>query len=202
MRLPTLASFMLLAVRVASGQTATVTVAHNDSDGLVEPGQVVTITATISWTGALALWEVKGGIRATPDWGTASNARLRQFFPPLPASVLEPGTPIAGSLSGTHLLYGTLGWFGFQSPDPPWGQGSGLELVAFDWTAPTESGQVRFDWLASTSVPQPLMVFFQAAPIQPISTTYVGTSLVVVPAPSGLTGLLSWWAASRRRRRA
>ena len=59
-------------------QQAMVVVSHSDPDGIVEPGQTVEITTTVSWTSAyvLSFSLIKGDVRASADVGLAANPRF------------------------------------------------------------------------------------------------------------------------------
>lgn len=178
----------------AIGQSAIVRVTHNAVKGTVAPGETVQITTTITWQapGQSALFAIGGGVQATPDIGTASS----NVFPygPLPGiSTINPGTPALGSVHGVYLEYGDLNWWLFgQPPAAPWSFRLGFEVVRFDWTAPGEPGVVAFDWNPSAALPQPLIAssLWGNPIVQPVSTTYFGTSLTVIPAPPSAAPLL------------
>lgn len=84
----------------------------------------------------------------------------------------------------------------------PWSQTSGFEVLRFDWTPPTTPGVVEFNFIPDPSMPAPnfLGPSFLASPLP---TTFVGTSLTVIPAPGAGVALAAGavWASRRRRDR-
>lgn len=182
--------------------TATLTVGHDDPDGIVLPGETVRITATLAWTGQSGFGYFAGSVRATDDAGTASNPSFPYSFVQLPATVVQPGTPSGGSILDVDIQSGDVSpWFG-SPPLSPWGLQGGLIQTQYDWTAPVSAGEVEFDWISDPGTPLPVVFRYFSGSSLAMPTTYLGTSLTVVPAPGsafllGVAGL----SGPRRRRR-
>lgn len=186
-------------------QTAALVVTHNDVDGIVTPGQTVRVAAILSWApgGPDMLREIEGSLRASPDIGAAANPAFPYTISPSPVVSISPGTGSAGSVVGVRLFNGDLNWllFGFPPPEP-WRNGDGLIVVQYDWTAPATPGVVAFDWSPSPTNPQTIMAFHDGPPsFRAVPTTYLGTSLTVIPAPPAALALGLCGATGTRRRR-
>ncbi|MCA9288376.1 MAG: hypothetical protein KDA05_07320 [Phycisphaerales bacterium] len=195
---------------VALAQTATIRVSHDDPDGIVEPGQTVRISTLLTWqvTGALglplsALFELKGGVRATPNVGLASSSTLPYGNLGNGSTVITtPGVSAGGSIESVHLRNENLNWIFFSTqPPPPWSFSDGFEVVEFDWTAPMALGVVQFDWAAAPTLPEPLIARLSNPPVLPVPTTFVGASLTVVAAPPAAPLLLGVSLLAARRTR-
>jgi len=195
--------FTSLVAPLAAGQTTTLSVTHNDPDGLVVPGETVKVTATFAWIITSGFGWIQGDVRATGDLGTAANPTFPYGYLPLPTTVVQPGTPSGGSILDIDIRSGDVSpWFLGTPPRPPWGLQTGLILTQFDWTAPVTPGVVRFDWVPDPTQPLPIVLRYFTGSSLAIPTTYVGTSLTVVPAPaSALSLALGLTALSVRRRR-
>lgn len=189
--------------RAVCAQTATVTVAHDDPDGLVVPGQLVHLDVTVRCTDFLLFLRLDGGVFATPDVGIASNNMFGHSSPATTIStIIDPGFAVGGSVRDVRMQSGFTTIFGIP-PAPPWINAgtTGLVLLRFDWTAPQALGSVQFDWSSAATALNP--VFYVGSTSVPLPTTYVGTSLNVVPAPaaSGLLAVGLGLTTARRRSR-
>lgn len=189
------------AVSPTLGQTATLTVSHDDPDGIVTPGQTVRIKATLAWTGQSGFGYAIGSVRVTDDAGTASNPSFPYNFLQGPATVVQPGTPAGGSILDVVIQSGDVRpWFG-SPPLHPWGLQTGLVLTQYDWTAPTTAGVLEFQWIPGPANPLPVVVLYSTGSSLAIPTTYFGTSLTVVPAPASALLFASGMLAALRRQR-
>lgn len=175
-------------------QSATVTAMHNHPTGLVQPGETVRISFSTTWTGALQLARHVGDAVASPDIGIASNHGGEVGQGPL----VYYGAPSLGSVRGVDVGSG-VPW---SWPNPFWTV-QPVTFLSYDWTAPQEAGLVEFNWVPSPDLPD--AVFYMTSmsiTYSPLPTTYIGTSLVVVPAPGGaaavVAGAVLAWARRRR----
>ncbi|MCB9840878.1 MAG: hypothetical protein H6809_04410 [Phycisphaeraceae bacterium] len=194
----------VLCAGVASAQTATVTVVHDDPDGLVEPGQTVRIDVLVEWEPATAWFAgLQGDLGPTPGVGAASN--VASIFPQ--SALVNWGQVSGGGITGLQFaIVPPFGLWCYPWP-PPGGGGTGLigPLVSYDWTAPTDYlGPVSFDWRSPAGVPN-LRVF--PSLLSPVfieaSTAYTPATLTVVPGPGGAVVVgVAAALASRRSRRA
>lgn len=189
-------------------QQAMVVVSHSDPDGIVEPGQTVEITTTVSWTSAyvLSFSLIKGDVRASADVGLAANPRFPySSYGTNQVQVINPGAAAAGSVVEIEIASGDVGWIVWSIPIPwPWNVSSGIEVHRFDWTAPSTPGVVAFDFVPEPSYPEPWFgVWPMTWPLTTtLPTTFVGASLTVIPAPgAGAALMLGLAGASLRRRR-
>lgn len=187
---------------MACAQTATVRVTHDDPDGIVQPEQSVRITTTIAWQAPgqfHALYSMQGDVIASPNRGESSGNVFPYSFTPSGNTFAVPGVPFGGSVTGVHLFYGDLSWVLFgQPPEPPWSFSTSLIVVEFDWTAPDDAGPVSFSWQPNATQPQPLVsASLWNPPVRTVTTSYVGTTLTVFPAPATLA-LLVIGTASRK----
>ena len=213
--------FLLLAAATAAiamtgpalAQTASVEVTHDHPTGVVEAGEVVQISVRLKWTGDLLVHSIVGDAIASPDLGTASNQAFLPGGPvSLPLTIVNLGVAQAGSVlgidiqSGYHpgspnMPIGYAPWVTYYSGGMPIGD---IGFLRYDWTAPSQPGVVNFDWVGAASKPDPL--FYKLLPLPPsltptaFPTTYTGTSLTVIPAPSAALFLLGATALARRRR--
>lgn len=185
------------------GQHADFTVAHDDPDGIVLPGQTVSFELRMTWTGAFQILRLSGDVSASGDLGVASG-----LIGPTPGGLFAPwssslGTPAGGSVDDVNLVFTPA----FFIPQPPpcvslWPSGDLGPFLSWQWTAsatPTPT-TVNFNFLpdpGTTGVwasldPTPVPV--------PLSTTFHGTSLAVVPAPTALAALVGGVFLAPRRR--
>lgn len=190
----------LAAVSLAAAQTATLTVSHNDPDGLVAPGQTVQVTATLAWTGNSGLGYVGGDVRATGDLGVASNPSF-PYVVTYPEAIILPGTPFEGSVLEVYIESADASPFFGLPPLYPFGLRTGLILTRFDWTAPSTVGVVEFAWVPDPADPLPIMSPVGGFSAVPYPTTYFGTSLTVVPAPASALLMASGLLAVMCRQR-
>lgn len=188
-----------------AAQSAVLTVSHDDPHGLVSPGQTVRVMAVLTRTVAVELYEIKGSVRATPDAGTSATPVFPYQVQAWPERVVNPGTPGLGSVLDIHIRQGASSMVPFAGLSaPPWNLGwfpAGLTITQFDWTAPTTPGIVTFDWRADPAVPDATLIYTSQPHFRATSTTYVGTSLIVIPAPGGvaLLAALGWLGVRRGR---
>lgn len=193
---------MLMVVTAVSeharAQDATVTLSHDDPDGIVVPGQKVRIHASLAFPNGAIFWEIRGDVRASPNVGVASN-NVFPGQPPNPGGILNPGVVSGGSVLGFHLLSNELP--GLGTPRPQW-LTSPLSVLEYDWTAPAQPGDVAFNWVAPSTQSQALFLPFFGA-INPVAfnTAYIGTTLTVVPAPTALGVIAVGGVAFGMRRR-
>ena len=179
----------------ALAQSAIVTATHDHPTGLVQPGETVRLSIHATWTSAYKLGRVVGDVLATPDVGVASNNSGGVGQGPL----IHYGTPVLGSVRGVDVGSGPE-LFGPHIPfiNQP------VIFLQYDWTAPQTLGVVDFRWAPHPEFPDVQFYLTQSAiNIVPLPTTYIGTSLTVVPAPGGAAvamaaGVLAW---TRRRRK-
>jgi len=193
---------ILMCPSIACAQSAIMRVSHNDPDGIVERGQTVQITAMLSWQPSGVFWEIAGEVRSTGDLGVASSPAFPYNVGASPNRVIQAGTPAAGSILDVHIVNGDAGFLGGWPLFPPWGNASGLIITRYDWTAPGTLGVVGFDWIGEPALPwQPTIYPLGSfTPLMPIGTTYVGTSLTVVPGVGSGVVLAAGLAMGRRRR--
>lgn len=184
-------------------QTATLVVAHDDPDGVVAPGESVRVTATVSWQGSPMFWRIDGGVHASPNLGTASNPSFGVSNPSTGfATILNPGSPVGGSIENVTIQSGLTPLHNPSFIMPPWGMSQGLPILEFEWIAPAPLGLVDFSWNPSVTQPN-IWLFPSLSSVQavPVTTSYFGTTLAVVPAPSvAMAAVLGGVLMSRRRR--
>lgn len=182
-------------IGTAHAQTATLIVSHDHPTGLVQPGESVRITASVTWSGAYQLARVAGDALAQPDVGIAGAGSGNVGAGPL----VHFGTPVGGSVHGVDVGSGPPAGFFlyplfYEQPVP---------FLMYDWTAPGSPGVVRFDWRPSSTMPE-VQVYLSITSVAstPVPTTYLGTSITVIPAPASAAALfLAGAIVSRRRRR-
>ncbi len=202
LKLGTALGLLVMSPPIAAAQTASVTLTHNDPDGLVTQGQTIQVTATFAWQGSpgSGFGLAAGDIRATNDLGLAANAVFPYVPNLLPALVIQPGTPSGGSLLDVYINSGDVGPSFGLPVFFPWNLRAGLVLTRFDWTAPATPGLVEFRW-----IPDPVLLPHICPPFaggfQLVPTTYFATSVTVVPAPAAPLALIAGLAIARRRRR-
>ena len=192
-------------VALAGAQSATLTLSHDDADGLVTPGQIVTVSATVQWDGppnAYWFWMIRGGVNATDDRGVASNNRFGHPDPVInqAATVLNVGSPRGGSIEGVDI-FTAMSYGPFQQFAWPWFKADGLVILEYDWMAPIQPGAVDFDWAPHPTLPDVWLVP-HFPPGLAAQSTYIGTSLTVIPAPAAIVPIVASVLAGCRRRRA
>lgn len=190
---PLIAMAMMGAASVAKAQSAQIVLAHDDPDGIVTPGQIVHIRATLSWSGPTEAFRIVGDAVASPDVGLSSAATGVIGASPS----LHYGLPVLGSIRGVDLV-NTLWSFGFS----PWHFGGGMHFLEYDWTASIDPGIVEFNWTPHPQFPTPLF-FTSTFTTIPLPTTYVGTSVTVIPGPGtpAVLAALATLAVGHRHRR-
>ena len=193
--------FAVASSVAASAQTATLTVSHNDPDGIVLPGETVTITSTVAWSGGLfTFWELRGGVTATDDLGSASNTRFGyQSYSSTPDTIVDPGETRGGSVDDAHFFSALF--YGFWQVFPqPWSTSGGLNVLQFEWTAPAVPGTVEFQWDPDPTLPD-IWLVPALPPGVAAQSTYHGTSLTVIPGPASALPILAALFVPHRRRR-
>lgn len=186
----------------ALGQPVFVTVSHDDPDGVVEPGQVVQIRATLDWMMFQSQFAgIAGSMGPAQGVGAASS----------PATTL----PGQSSLVNVGVASGA-GVFGFDVASippfflggltlPVWNNWT-INLLEYTWTAPTDyAGPVDFAFTPSALAPHArFYTSLQSPGWVEVPTTYVGTSIIVVPSPPAMAAMVfGFWVAngaSQRRR--
>ncbi|MCA9288300.1 MAG: hypothetical protein KDA05_06940, partial [Phycisphaerales bacterium] len=174
------------AAQSAHAQSVTITASHNDPDGIVAPGQLVSIRLSIAHDGFFMLGDWRGDAAASPDIGTASPAQSSTLAP---SSLVSLGTPTAGSIR--NVVIGATSPFFSPGPYVPFAAPD-FEFMRYDWVAPAQPGTVAFDWVPDPAFP--LVQGYQTAlsiPLIPYPTTYLGTTLTVIPAPAAAPLLLA-----------
>lgn len=167
----------------ALAQSATVTVSHNDPDGLVDPGQVITVRVDLSWLPVPSLAGLAGDLLPTPSRGSSAN--ITSALPRGP--LVQLGTPIQGGVVGIAI----------RAPSNLSGP-----IVAFEWTAPLNApGPVTFAFIPSPATPN--VRIFPASGSQGFveaQTTFISASLTVVPSPATVAVLGAGLLLRRRTR--
>lgn len=181
----------------AWGQSARVTVSHDDPDGIVFPGQTVTITLKIAHEGFFMVADWRGDAVASPDLGTAQNP----IFGVGPSPGVTYGLPDHGSVRGS--VFHAFSPFFTPPPYTPWSTPE-FEFLHYLWIAPVTPGQVAFNWMPAPGFPS-VQGYLSPISVDPTSypTTYLGTSLTVIPNPSAALalGVTFFGSAAVRRRR-
>lgn len=197
-------------ITVALAQSAVVLTTHNNSNGVMSPGESLRITvhqARRTPPGSLSnfLALIAGDATVIPNIGAASGLSS-PFFPHPNYCITSLGTVQGGSAVGFSANFPVApgffsGSYPFQwfTPD--------IDVLAFDWTAPSVQVPtvVTFGWLADAAHPD-IEIYdpMQAGPVgfaAPIHTTYTSTTILVLPAPAAWLALapLGPWACRRRR---
>lgn len=187
-----------LPVHCAIAQSATISVTHDDPNGVVDPGAQVTIAARMLHSGFLMVGRWRGDVLPSPSSGGANNVvwgvGLFNGF-----NGVMPGTVQGGGLADSLFLASSP--FFTPVPPQPW-VSPDFEFLRYTWTAPTTPGVYHFTWTPHPDFP--LVEGYATAisiPLTPYPTTYLGTSLTVTPAAPALgTLVLAGVAAGRRRR--
>ncbi|MCA9288762.1 MAG: hypothetical protein KDA05_09275 [Phycisphaerales bacterium] len=177
------------------GQTAVLSVMHNDPDGLVEPGQSVRIYATIEYSGAVQIAGVAGSLLATPNVGAAGAP-----YTPLGGILVNVGMASGGGIEGYDVA-SVPPFFTGGLTLPGWSLSPSL-ILEYQWTAPATPGVVEFDFVASPLAPNVrLYAQLQSPAFTEAQTTYVGASLTVVPSVGVLWAFGAAGFAGRPKRR-
>ncbi len=195
----------LLLATPALAQTATVTVSHNDPDGIVEPGQTINVRVDVTWSpGSSSNWilfaGLAGDVLPAPTTGTSSN--VTSIF--ATSALANLGQPTSGGVVGIDIANPpTFGFSGCYPWPPPVNGPSSLagEFIAFDWTAPTDNpGPVTFAFTPHPAHPGVrLFPSSSSANFIYAETTFLPITLTVTPAPASIAALA--FALIPRRRR-
>ncbi len=195
-----LAIAVLLATP-ALAQTATVTVSHNDPDGIVEPGQTIRLSMHLTWTPNMQLAGFAGQFRIDPATtgadGTITN-RLSAFWP---GALVNLGLIQRDDIVGIQVA--SIPHFFTPMVTPPWANWGGLDAFSHDWIAPATPGQYNIAFLADPVAPNVrLYPATVSANFVEAQTTYIGASITVTPSPASLITLAAASLIHSRRRRA
>lgn len=198
----------LSSVAISAGcfaQTGAITVTQSDPTGIVLPGETIRVTVTRSWSISqppIFLARLAGDAVTTPSGGVISGLSS-PYVPSPPFATVTPGVIVGGGVLGMDIEF-PLHPVGVApgAITSQWGAAS-VEVMSFDWTAPSVGSPTAFDFGWHADPAHPLLEVWSAVLPTPfaIPTNYVGTSVLVVPAPaaSGVL-LLAGLAAGRRRR--
>ena len=192
-----------LTVCVAAGafaQSAVIEVVHDDPDGVVLPGETVRVTVLASFSGALMLAGLSGDAINSGVEGEASS--LSSWYPR--GALVNWGTPIGGSVYGLEIATTPPVFGGCGIIWPHCGWNTDVHMLEFDWQAPDVAApsHANFDFVVSPTLPGLLVYASMNSPTWTVlPTTYIGTSLTVLPAPgsASLLAALGLFAARRRR---
>ncbi|MCA9288994.1 MAG: hypothetical protein KDA05_10445 [Phycisphaerales bacterium] len=182
---------------------ALVIVSHNKGHtNTVVPGEPVSIEVWLTWTPGNQFAGLRGDTRATADLGAISDLRSPYVHPVFPAAYTRIGDPQGGSVVDTDIA--VVPSYFTAAPLPISLLWNHMTLIEYTWTAPavTTPIEVAFGFEAYAIAPN---ARFYNSPASPGwvegNTTYIGTSLTVLPAPSALGAfLLAAGLAVRRRR--
>lgn len=183
--------------------TSNVYVVRDPPDAVVDPGETVPIMIRVTWNRpGYQFAGLRGDTLFTDDQGS-SEVPWSYYWNPIgqPAYVVL-GTPRGGSIINTDIA--VIPGFFTASPQFPSLAYLAMPLIVFDWTAPL------------VSTPTVVDIRFSAPPIAPSArfypssgspawveaeTFYHGTSIMVMPGPSGLALLVAGGVVASRRRR-
>lgn len=201
---------LILAASVAGGLNApaafgqpiaaTIRVVHDDLDGIIEPGQSINIRVAATWQPQVQFAGARFDVIAGGDVGQVSNlaSQLYGFN-----QLSQLGQIRGGSVIGRDLV--VVPNYFTSSPTPGSFSNSGVDLLRYTWTAPSPTAPTPVSF---TLVPDPLVPDVRFYPLlnSPAwvfgQTTWLGTSVVVLPGPGGLViAGIAWAGAGRRRRR-
>jgi len=183
---------------VAISQTAQVRMLHDSVSGVVLPGQTIRLRTVVSWQNASQFAGFKGDALATPGIGTASNVGSAYM-----AGILYVyGQAIGSDVIGHDIAQ--IPAFFMGTVFGPSTMNTGFDYLTYNWTAPVVASPtvVEFDfvtpWFAPgvRLYPSTSSTAWVNAP-----TTFIGTSILVLPGPGSgavlaAAGVLAW----RRRR--
>ncbi|MCB9840040.1 MAG: hypothetical protein H6809_00120 [Phycisphaeraceae bacterium] len=186
----------------AFAQSAVIEVVHDDPDGVVLPGETVRVTVLASFTGGGQLAGLSGDAINAGAEGEASN--LGSWYNQ--GALVNWGAPMGGSVVGLEIAVtpAFFGGCGFIVPQCYWN--TDVHMLEFDWQAPQVGTPTHalFDFHTTPSAPG-LLVFptpWQSPHSVVLPTTFLGTSLLVVPGPGPASSLaISVSLVSRRSRR-
>ncbi len=170
-------------INPALAQSATVTVSHNDPDGIVFPGQVLTVRLDAAWTGPAPQAGLTGDLLPSTPVGVSSN--LFTVLPP-----------------GPSVTLGTLGQGGVVGFDARFPANPGGAILAFDYTVPANHlGPITFSFNPLATSPNLRLYPAVGGPnFVLVQTSFAPASVTVIPAPAALcTLILAPLAATRRR---
>lgn len=193
-----LATGALIATH-SSAQSASVTVTHNDADGILLPGEIVRVQFAVSWSPSPAwmLASLRGDAVTSPNGGELIN-RGSDFQS---GQLVNLGSVSGASVIGFEAWHQPPGWV--PSITPPFVTTPAL-AAWFDWRAPTNTGTYQFKWNPHAQQQSILLWYRFGTQITPTaaSTTYFGASIIVVPTPpsGGLILVFAAWFAPVRRR--
>ncbi|MEZ6233861.1 MAG: hypothetical protein R3B68_06690 [Phycisphaerales bacterium] len=183
----------LAASSNAFGIVATVSVvAVEPGVGIIhelEPGETATMIVIVRWDDPSAQFAgMRGDTIASGPMGDITNVGSALRDPGATQPFVRLGEPWAGSLVGTDIAIIPQT---FTATPWPWTlSNEEMQFVHFDWTAPAVSSptEVRFDFRAHPLAPSPRFFPNLGFVVNWVEadTTYVGTTLTILPAPASL----------------
>lgn len=204
----TLRQVAVLAIGAASwpvaAQTARIDLTHDDSDGIMLPGEITRVSAFHSRDNQGGSWtyldHVSGDLMVSPNSG-GSSGYASPYVPSLGTWTESPGSFVGASLIGYDVKFlapfWAVGWVA-----PQWGSLT-MELLSFNWMAPTvtQPTQFSFDWHANPLFPQIIVQSGLSLTPFPVPTTYTSTTILVLPTPAAWLAFapVGAWAVRRRR---
>ena len=180
-----LAVLACAAASCAVAQTASVEVSHTDPNGIVQSGETIGIRVVVRWEGALQFAGLKGDALATDSLGQSQNVGSAFGAPAPPLHVY--GAPRDGDVIGHDIA--TVPAFFLGSPVPVTTLNTGADFMTYNWIAPvvTSPTLVAFEFVADPTAPNVRLYPNTSTPaFVEAQTTYIGTSILVIPAPAGL----------------
>lgn len=171
----------------------------------LEPGQTATILVTVTWDDPMAQFAgLRGDTIVGGALGEITNVDSALREPGSTQPFIRLGHIWAGSLIDTDIAIIPI-WF--TGSIWPWTLSyDGMPFVHFEWTAPAVSvpTEVHFDFSTYAIAPNARFYPNLSNQLQPVEaeTTFIGTTITVLPAPSGAAAVLAWgvvWSARRRR---
>lgn len=197
--LPCLATPLLWTA--ALGQSALVAVSHSDPGGMILPGETIHVTVFMSWTPpGTQLAGLAGGIR-TESAGVGSQGMISNRVSVFQSGIFANlGTIVGDDIVGIDLA--SVPAFFLAWLPHPWGWSGGFNAFEHDWTAPATPGVYHISFVPSPLHPD-VQIYPSVSSVNPVEvpTTYIGTSITVIPAPGGLALLCVPAITCRRQRR-
>lgn len=184
---------------LANGQAATMRVtANGGAAAVVAPGANVVIDATVSFTPGMQFAGTKGNLNVQGNVGSGSG-----FTSDFAAGALvNLGAFTGGSRTGMDIAV-TPAFFTGGFMVPPSGNSAGIKLANYTLsTAGVAAGTYTVAWNADATAPSVRLFASTASPnFSEATTTYVGATITITPAPASLALVgLGGLVAGRRRR--
>lgn len=194
--------FAAALASAAPAQEVTVSLTHDDDDGVISIGETVTWALDVAFTGAELLGQVNLAIRADRSLGVSQlfefgDGSSTQPFFRYNLDESQTSTGFESININNSLLLEAFG-LGTASRDNP------IRIGTFEFTA-LRSGELGYDFGLGRSEID--FVRLERGPTDwipfatPDDVTLVNESLVIIPAPAPalLLGPASWFASRRRR---